>query len=185
VVSRPILEDVLAPGLKVVFCGTAPGRVSAQNQAYYAHPQNRFWRALHEVGLTPTLIAPPAYRSVLGHGIGLTDIAKYAFGQDNQLPPGTLNRLALEDLRRRILAIEPQVLAFTSLLAGSKFLGRRVRPGEQPEQLGPTRIWVLPSPSPKAAWTWSVEPWRALSRAVTSRHEEIEQWPRQQVTSGR
>lgn len=31
-----ILPDVLKPGLKVVFCGTAAGNRSATNGAYYA-----------------------------------------------------------------------------------------------------------------------------------------------------
>ena len=36
--SAPILPDVLAPGLRVVFCGTAPGTASARAGAYYAGP---------------------------------------------------------------------------------------------------------------------------------------------------
>ena len=53
-----VLPDVLAPGLRIVFCGTAAGTVSARRGAYYAHPQNRFWPALHAVGLTPRLMRP-------------------------------------------------------------------------------------------------------------------------------
>ncbi len=48
-----VLPDVLEPGLRIVFCGTAAGHVSARRGAYYAHPQNRFWPALHAIGLTP------------------------------------------------------------------------------------------------------------------------------------
>lgn len=33
----PILPDVLQPNLNIVFCGTAPGTVSAQRGAYYAN----------------------------------------------------------------------------------------------------------------------------------------------------
>ncbi len=57
----PVLPDLIRPGLRIVFCGTAPGTVSARRGAYYAHPQNRFWRVLHEVGLTPRLVAPEDY----------------------------------------------------------------------------------------------------------------------------
>ena len=35
-----ILPDVLAPGLDIVFCGTAVGNVSAQRGVYYAGPGN-------------------------------------------------------------------------------------------------------------------------------------------------
>jgi TDG/mug DNA glycosylase family protein len=34
----PVLPDVLAPGLRVVFCGYAPGTASARAGAYYAAP---------------------------------------------------------------------------------------------------------------------------------------------------
>jgi len=48
-----ILPDVLKPGLKVVFCGTAAGNRSAKIKAYYAGRDNQFWAVLHRIGLTP------------------------------------------------------------------------------------------------------------------------------------
>ncbi len=55
---KPVLDDMLASGLRIVFCGTAPGRLSAEQQAYYAHPQNKFCvsftrPALRLVGFDP------------------------------------------------------------------------------------------------------------------------------------
>src|SRR3954452_118477 len=97
----PVLDDVLAPGLRVVFCGTAPGRASAAQGAYYAHPQNRFWRVLHEVGFTPRQLRPEEFREVLQYGLGLTDIAKHTFGLDSQLPAGSLGPEATRALRAR------------------------------------------------------------------------------------
>ena len=87
-----ILPEHLRPGLTLVFCGTAAGRQSALRQAYYAHPQNKFWRTLQAVGLTPRRFAPEEYPALWELGIGLTDIAKFAYGMDHQLPrhsPGT------------------------------------------------------------------------------------------------
>ena len=78
------LPDSLRPGLQLVFVGTAAGRYSAEVGAYYAHPGNRFWRTLHEVGLTPRLYRPEEYRSLLDLGIGFTDVAKRAAGMDHQ-----------------------------------------------------------------------------------------------------
>ncbi len=49
----PILPDVLAPGLDIVFCGTGAGAWSARVGAYYGKPGNKFWPTLHAVGLTP------------------------------------------------------------------------------------------------------------------------------------
>ncbi len=48
-----MLEDLLAPGLALVVCGSAAGRRSAQLGHYYAGPGNKFWRTLARVGLTP------------------------------------------------------------------------------------------------------------------------------------
>ena len=52
------LPDVVLPGLKVVFCGTAAGTRSAQVGAYYAGRGNKFWRTLFQVGLTPRPLDP-------------------------------------------------------------------------------------------------------------------------------
>ena len=60
-VRAHILPEHLRPGLKLVFCGTAAGRQSALQKAYYAHPQNKFWRTLKTVGLTPRLFTPQEY----------------------------------------------------------------------------------------------------------------------------
>ena len=48
-----LLPYILAPGLDLVFCGTAPSPVSFKARAYYANPGNAFWPTLHAVGLTP------------------------------------------------------------------------------------------------------------------------------------
>jgi TDG/mug DNA glycosylase family protein len=163
---KPVLDDMLAPGLRIVFCGTAPGRLSAEQQAYYAHPQNKFWRILHETGLTPRRLRPDEYRELLTLGIGLTDIAKRAFGMDNQLPKGSLGRAATDSLRAKIEAFEPGALAFTSLKGASSFLRRPVRPGLQEETVGRTRVWALPSPAPTANWCWNPQPWFELAASA-------------------
>jgi hypothetical protein len=115
-----ILPDVLQPQLAIVFCGTAAGTESARQAAYYAHPQNRFWRALHEAGLTPRRLAPSEFPTLPDYGLGLTDIAKTASGMDRELPSGALGRDACATLEAKILEFSPKVLAFTSLTAGAK-----------------------------------------------------------------
>ena len=82
----PVLPDLLAPGLKVVFCGTAVGDTSAAAGAYYADTtRNSFWTVLHHVGLTPRLFRPEEYRDLPLHGIGLTDLVKARSGGDKTL----------------------------------------------------------------------------------------------------
>ena len=164
--NKHILPDRLKPGLKLVFCGTAAGRQSALQQAYYAHGQNKFWTTLHRVGLTPYLFAPQDYEKLWALGIGLTDIAKHAYGMDHQLPKDALGPQAVAALKARILKAKPRILAFTSLNGGRKVMGARARAGEQMELLGATRVFILPSPSPLAANHWDIKPWRNLAEAV-------------------
>jgi TDG/mug DNA glycosylase family protein len=162
----PVLPDMLEPGLLLVLCGTGAGRKSAEVGAYYAKPGNRFWPTLYEVRLTPRLLKPLEYRDVLKFGIGLTDIAKDHVGQDDAID------LALVDagaLAARISACAPAIMAFTSKNAASLCLGKptgRIDYGFQPENIGPTRLFVLTSPSGAAGSNWSIEPWRMLARAV-------------------
>ena len=160
------VPDLLASGLKVVFCGTALGRVSAEKQAYYANPGNFFWRGLHDTGLTPERIKPQDYARLLDYGIGLTDLCKAHFGNDNQLPADAFDAGAL---RTKIALYQPDVLAFTSKTGAGVFLNRptgRIPLGFQPEQVGRTRIFVLPSPSGQARVYWNPQVWQDLADAV-------------------
>jgi TDG/mug DNA glycosylase family protein len=108
---RHVLPDVLPSGLTIVFCGTAAGTVSAARGAYYAHPQNKFWRVLHAVGLTPRLVRPDEYGELPEWGLGLTDIAKHVSGMDRQLPAGVLGSEACAALTAKIKAAEPKIKA--------------------------------------------------------------------------
>lgn len=161
-----VLPDLIRPGLHLVFCGTAPGTVSAKRGAYYAHPQNKFWRVLHEIRLTPRLFAPEEYRLLNALGIGLTDIAKQSFGMDRELPRDALGGDAVEALRARIRAAAPRRLAFTSLTGGRRVMGPKADFGRQAEKIGETEVWILHSPSPTANWNWDARHWRALAKAV-------------------
>ena len=69
------IPDVLAPGLRVLFCGINPGRVSAAAQAHFANPRNDFWRLLHAAGFTPRLLEPAEQFELLTYGIGVTNAA--------------------------------------------------------------------------------------------------------------
>jgi TDG/mug DNA glycosylase family protein len=146
-----------------VFCGTAPSRASAAARAYYAKPGNRFWPVLHAAGFTPRRFHPVEYASLVGLGIGLTDLCKGHSGNDDQLPRGALDAHAL---RGKIAKYRPGVVAFTSKNAAKAFLGRDVAYGWQPERVEATRLFVLPSPSGQATRFWDERPWRELAAAV-------------------
>lgn len=159
----PILPDVLAPGLSVVFCGTAASAESHRRSAYYAHPGNRFWRTLHEAGFTPRRLAPSEFASVGQYGIGLTDLAKHHSGQDADLPGDAFD---VEALVAKIERFSPDVLAFTSKTAAGAMLGRGLDCGEHEQMIGVTRVWVLPSTSGLATRYFDLQPWADLASEV-------------------
>jgi TDG/mug DNA glycosylase family protein len=147
----PVLPDVLATDMKILFCGTAPGTRSAEVGAYYAHPGNRFWRTLHETGLTPCRVAPADYALVRAFGLGLTDLAKHVSGADATLERGDFSA---PTLRRIVERWQPRFVAFTSKRAGHEYFGRNVGYGLQQECIGRTRFFVLTSPSGLAVGSW-------------------------------
>lgn len=163
-VSREKLPDVLVPGLDVVFVGTAAGRRSAAVGAYYAHPGNRFWQTIHEVGITPCLYAPHQYAELIHLGIGFTDMAKHASGMDHEIDP---EHFDVERFEREMRRCRPRAVAFTSKKAASVWAGvptGRLALGHQP-RLKPDfpEVFVLCSPSGAARRSWSIEPWAALA----------------------
>ncbi len=159
----PLVPDLLAPGLRLVFCGTAPSRASAADLSYYAKPGNRFWPALHRAGLTPRQFAPREYSQLLGLGIGLTDLCKHHAGTDAELPD---NAFDVNTFLAKVKAHQPAWIAFTSKNAAQTALCRATDYGEQPERFGTTRIYVLCSPSGLATRFWREEIWLGLGRLV-------------------
>ena len=154
-----ILPDRLAPNLRLWFVGTAAGPMSAAVGAYYAHPGNRFWRALHETGVTPRLFAPREYPLLLDLGVGLTDFCKTRWGVDAQIAREAFD---VAGFKRKVKRLKPDALAFTSKTAAGLWLGKstgRISVGRQAVGEGP-EVFVLPSPSGLATSYWSVTPWR-------------------------
>lgn len=166
--ERPILPDLLQPGLALVFCGTAAGRRSAAERAYYAHPGNLFWRALLEAGLTPRLLAPAEFPLLPRYGIGLTDLAKRHAGNDDELPRDAFDAPALF---AKIDRHAPRLLAFTSKNAARVALGHAASYGLQSETIGSTQLFVLPSPSGQARGHWDIGPWLALAALYRTVHD--------------
>jgi double-stranded uracil-DNA glycosylase len=161
-----VLPDVLQPQLDIVFCGTAVGTASALAGAYYAHPQNKFWKMLHETGLTPELLQPRQYSELPRYGIGLTDFVKTHSGMDHQVPLTRLAQDSRDRLRESMLKFRPRFLAFTSKAGGQHFLGGSRIYGAQTERIGETRIWILPSTSGAANGSWRPEVWHAFADHV-------------------
>ena len=159
-----VLPDVLAPGLKVVFCGMAAGLKSAEEGAYYAGPGNSFWKTLYKVGLTDRELAPQEYTKVIQCGIGLTDLVKRQAGVDKHVKVTSED---VDGLGERIEEYAPEALAFNGKKAAKKFFGRRyIEYGRQPETIGSTIMFVLPSTSAAARRYWDIRYWQELERTV-------------------
>lgn len=165
-----LVPDVLEPGLTLVLVGTAPSSISARARAYYANPENKFWRTLFEVGLTPRQLAPTEYPTLPQYGIGLTDVAKRHSGMDSVLPGDAWRP---DELWSKVEHYRPRIVAFTSKRGASETLG--VPTGKLP--YGPqerlpldwppdTELWVLPSTSPLGHNHFRLEPWQALAERV-------------------
>jgi TDG/mug DNA glycosylase family protein len=148
--TESAVPDVLAPGLRCVFCGINPGRVSAAAAAHFANPRNDFWRLLADAGFTPRRYEPQEQFALLELGIGLTNAAYRTTPGSGDLRKadfaGSADRL--EQLAR---ALEPGVVAFVGKEAYRGAFGERPELGLQELRLAETRLFVLPSTSPANA----------------------------------
>ncbi|WP_407541446.1 mismatch-specific DNA-glycosylase [Deinococcus radiomollis] len=146
----------------MVLVGSAPSTISARAHAYYANPQNKFWRTLHAAGLTPRQFMPQEYPLLLSLGIGLTDLAKRHAGADAALPKHAWDRT---EFLSKLERYRPALVAFTSKRAASEALGvptGKLAYGRQAEHLLGTEVWVLPSTSPLGDNHFRLEPWLEL-----------------------
>jgi TDG/mug DNA glycosylase family protein len=104
-------------------------------------------------------------------GIGLTDLSKFHYGNDNELP---VDAFDIDVLRLKIERFAPRVLAFTSKHAGMAALGKSITYGLQPTRIGSTRLFVLPSPSGQARRSWNPAVWQELADVVRVQAPGIE-----------
>lgn len=159
--SAELLDDVIAPGLRAVFCGTALGAASARIGAPYAGPGNKFWPTLHTIGLTPRRLDPAEFRELPRWGIGLTDLCKTRSGSDAEIGSGGFDVPRLAALMEENA---PACLAFNGKRAAQAALGRRrVEYGRQDAALGGVPTYVLPSTSGAASGHWDIEWWRRFA----------------------
>jgi TDG/mug DNA glycosylase family protein len=142
------VPDVLAPGLRCVFCGINPGRVSDAAAAHFANPRNDFWRLLHAAKFTPRLFDPQEQFSLLELGIGVTNAAYRTTPGSGDLRRGDFDSEAFET---RIGAYAPRVVAFVGKEAYRGLFDERPELGPQERVIGRTGLFVLPSTSPANA----------------------------------
>ncbi|MFF4083888.1 G/U mismatch-specific DNA glycosylase [Streptomyces sp. NPDC001777] len=148
------VPDVVAGGLRVLFCGINPSLTTGATGHHFAHPGNRFWPVLHRSGFTPRQLKPAEQAELLRHGLGITNVVARATARADEL--------SAEEFREggRILAakveqLRPQWLAIVGVTAyRTAFSRRTARIGPQDHTIGGARVWALPNPSGlNAHWT--------------------------------
>ncbi len=147
------VPDLVGPGLKLLFVGINPGLWTAATQTHFAHPGNRFYPALRAAGIVDRDFDRVAGMTdddrayLIGRGIGITNLVNRATIRADELSAAELRagRIRLADF---VAAHQPAVVAVAGVTAYRAAFSRpKARPGEQPETLGDTRLWVVPNPS--------------------------------------
>jgi len=141
------VPDVIAPGLKVLFCGINPGLYTAAVGHHFARPGNRFWPTLYRAGFTPRLFAASEERELLALGYGITNVVARATAAADELAADEFTRGG-RLLRAKVRRYAPRFLAVLGVGAYRAAFDRpKARPGRQEEKLEAAAVWVLPNPS--------------------------------------
>jgi TDG/mug DNA glycosylase family protein len=143
----PGLRDILAPHLRVVFCGINPGLKSAVLGQHFAGRSNRFWKTIHLAGFTREEIAPENGELILAEGCGLTTAVARPTSRADELSRDEFDRAAAQ-LSAKIARYLPGYVAFLGKPAFAAIFDRKlVSWGKQDVLLGGSKTWVLPNPS--------------------------------------
>src|SRR5712692_1991873 len=141
------VPDVIAPGLRVLFCGINPGLYTAAVGHHFARPGNRFWPALHKSGFTDRLLSPFEERKLLDDALGITNIVPLATASASELTKADFIKGGCA-LKAKVRRFRPRIVAILGIEAYRKAFGRpEVEVGEQKETIGDAKLWVLPNPS--------------------------------------
>ena len=142
-----ILPDVIAPGLRILFCGINPGATSASAGHSFVNPSNRFWRTLYGAGLTPRLLTAQEDQALVTFGLGLTAAAPRPSRGAAEVSRAEL-REGAERLQWKVETYAPRALAFLGKPAIAAITGQAVVAwGRQPGRFAGAEVWVLPNPS--------------------------------------
>jgi len=141
------LEDLIAPDLRILFVGINPGLWSGATGFHFARPGNRFWRALHEAGLTAHLVTPQNQRELLDFGIGVVNLVPRTTATAAELSNAEI-RAGAKVLVDKIERYHPRKAAFLGVSTYRVAFDRpKASVGRQDERIGDIEVWVLPNPS--------------------------------------
>jgi len=143
----PAVSDLVGPGLRVLFCGINPGTLSGDLDLHFARPGNRFWKLLCAGGFTESVLPPAEQHSLLGLGIGITNLVGRVTSAASELSVAELREGAVQ-LEAKVGKLRPRCVVVLGLQAyRTAFLRSGAAIGRQPELLAGARLWLLPNPS--------------------------------------
>jgi TDG/mug DNA glycosylase family protein len=153
------VDDLVGPGLRLLFVGINPGLWTAAVGTHFAHPTNRFYPALAAAGITDYEVDRVAGMTaadrarLLARGVGITNLVRRATARASELSPAEL-REGGERLQRFVAVHRPAVVAIAGISAYRDAFGERgAALGRQPETLDSSirwsdaALWVVPNPS--------------------------------------
>ncbi|HEY0209322.1 G/U mismatch-specific DNA glycosylase [Acerihabitans sp.] len=142
-----MIEDILTPGLRVVFCGINPGLSSAHMGFHFANPNNRFWKVIHLAGFTERQLKPEEEQQLLVTGCGITMLSERPTVEATELTREEY-REGGKRLIEKVREYQPTALAVLGKQAYRQaFRVSNAIWGKQEVTIGKTEIWVLPNPS--------------------------------------
>ena len=141
------IDDIMDPGLRVLFCGINPGLYSGATGWHFARPGNRFWPALHRAGFTHRQLHPSEQHELLGLGMGVTNLVPRTTATADELSDDELRAGGVR-LRGLVRQYMPGWLAVVGVSAYRVAFGAtEATVGRQTITLGETGLWVLPNTS--------------------------------------
>lgn len=140
-------EDILRPGLDVVFVGYNPSLPAWRTGHHYANPGNRFYRLLHESGLTPRLLLPSEDRLLPDFGIGATDLLPLPSARADLVLSARF-REAAPQMREKLRLFSPRVVCCNGVGVHRHLVGTApIGLGLQTVAFEHSALFVVPSTS--------------------------------------
>ncbi len=142
------IDDHLRSGMKILFVGFNPSIRSSETGYHYANPNNRFWKILHEAGLTPRKFAPHEHDELLELGFGLTNIVERPTREAAEISKEEYKE-GTAALREKIETYRPNAVCFVGKGVYQEFSKKRnIEWGTQDDPVVPGTIeFVAPSSS--------------------------------------
>lgn len=147
------VDDLVGPGLRLLFVGINPGLWTAATQTHFAHPGNRFYPALLRGGVIEREIdrgsgmTDDDRRHLIERGIGITNVVRRATAKASELSAEEYRRGG-EELRARVRELDPAVVAVAGVTAyRTAFRSPKAQMGLQDEPFEGAQLWIVPNPS--------------------------------------